>query len=229
MDNSKQAYSDKIHLLGRTSIAIALLLFFSVPMVIILVYKIEVDIKALITATIPVAMLFAPIAIAELISYYPILGAGASYVSFITGNVTNMKIPATLSGMSIVDAEPGSEEGQIIAVLASGTSSIVTTLILFMGLMFLSNFIAPILQDPVWKPAFDNLMPALFGAIAIGYFIKDFKISILPFILVTIIAAVLGLQKFGLARSYILVVCMVLTCVQSYFMYKSGFLTPKKK
>jgi hypothetical protein len=83
--------------------------------------------------------------------------------------------------MENAGVKPGTEEGEGISTIAIATCSIVTTLVLVLGVCVLA-MIAPILNSSVLKPAFDNILPALFGGLAVVYVSKNWKLSIAPLV-----------------------------------------------
>lgn len=56
-----------------------------------------------------------------------------------------------------------------------------TTIIIAAGVALLVP-LTPILDSPELKPAFDNILPALFGGLAVVYVSKNWKISIAPLV-----------------------------------------------
>ena len=169
-DAQDLAFDNKINRLGRYTSILALAGMFAVPIVISIVNGIDVNFAEVAAVGGSLIAMFAPMAIVENISYYTIIGAGGVYLSCITGNIMNMKLPCALSGMKIANVEPGSKQGDIISILSIGISSLVTSLILFLGMLVVGEFLSPLLSHPVLKPGFDNIMPALMGAVAVPMF-----------------------------------------------------------
>lgn len=224
--NEDQAFDNKINALGRWTSVVGLLGMFSVPVIITIAFGIEVDWASALPIASSLIALFAPMAIVENISYYAIIGAGGVYLSCITGNVMNMKLPCALSGMKIAQVEPGSKKGDIISILSIGVSSIVTTVILFLGMLVVGQFLAPLLNNPILKPGFDNIMPALMGAIAVPFVIKSPKLSLFPVLASLILyLSPLGATLFNAYyQSYTLLGVMICSVAVSYFMHKKGLL-----
>ena len=133
-----------------------------------------------------VAPIFWTVGIIEVFTYGPMLGAGGSYLGFVTGNITNLKAPSALTAMENAGVKPGTEEGEVISTVAIATSSIVTTIVIAIGVLLLS-FLTPILNSPVLKPAFDNILPALFGGLAVVYISKNWKIALAPGIFMVVL------------------------------------------
>lgn len=110
--------------------------------------------------------------------------------------------------------EEGSDKGKIVAIIAVASSAIVTTLIVFLGMLFLALLIEPLLSNPVVKPAFDNMFPALIGAMVVPYIIKNPKESIVPFSVAAIVALIIG-EKYITAQGLLLPVFIVISVISA--------------
>lgn len=179
-------YNDKSHVYGRVWILTALVLLLMVPTTICLYYGAWPEGTAVLKGLLGVAPIFWTVSIIEVFTYGPMLGTGGSYLAFVTGNITNIKAPAALSAMENADVKPGSDEGEIVSTIAIATSSIVTTIVIALGVLLLS-MLTPILNSPVLKPAFDNVLPALFGGLAVVYVSKNWKLSLVPLIFMIVL------------------------------------------
>ena len=183
---NNQAYELSIHRMGRLWMSAALLLILSVPVVISIYFNTWPSAGPLLGGLLPIMMIYVPIGIIEVITFSPMLGSGATYLAFTTGNLTNLKVPCALNALEIADIEPGSGEGEIISTIAVATSSLVTNLILVLGILLFVQ-LTPILASPVLKPAFENIIPALFGALGYLYISKNWKLAVVPLTLMIII------------------------------------------
>ena len=76
-----------------------------------------------------------------------------------------MKVPCALNARDIAGTKTGTPENEIVSTLAIATSSLVTTVVIMLGVMLLIP-LRPVLEAPVLQPAFNNVVPALFGAMA---------------------------------------------------------------
>ncbi len=133
------------------------------------------------------------------------------YLASTTGNVQNMKLPAALNAMRLLDCEPGSEKGRIISIIAVATSAFVTTAILFTGMLFLAPIVTPLLTNPAVAPAFDNMLPALLGPMVIPIVLKNPKSAAIPFIYSIIFVFILGGESYGTLQSLVLAAVILLT------------------
>ena len=114
------------------------------------------------------------------------LGAGGGYLAFITGNLINMKIPCAVNARDIVGTKTGTAENEIISTLSIATSSLVTIVVLALGVALLVP-LQPVLQSPVLQPAFANVVPALFGAMAYQYFRKNVQVAVAPLVVMSLL------------------------------------------
>jgi hypothetical protein len=208
-----------VNRLGRVSSIIALIIMSMPPVYVTWAMGISIDASKVLAALFNVAVVFIPICIIENISYYPVLGAGGVYLSCITGNIMNMKLPAAVSGMTIAGVEPGSKEGEVISILCVAMSSITTAAIVFIGMLGI-GFLVPYLQTPFLKPGFDNIMPALMGALAVPFSLKDFKTSLTPVIVSIVLCITLGPTVVQRNQSYIMPCVMLLAVAAAYVLHK---------
>lgn len=174
-----KSYFDKVHKWGILWDIGALFVLLGVPIIICCDLGIWPDGGALKSVMPKLMALYWVTAIVEVITYVPLLGAGGTYLSFVTGNISNLKLPCGLKAMENANVRANTEEGEVISTIAIGVSAIVTTVIIAVGVLAF----APVLDtftEGVFKPAFDYVLPALFGALAASYFGKHFKLCIAP-------------------------------------------------
>ena len=159
MDKEKayREYMQKTHWLGRIVSVVTLVLLVGAPFVIGGILGAQPDAGAVARGFLSVGLVWTVSSVVEFLVYTPMLGAGGSYLAFITGNLINMKIPCAMNAKELVGAKSGTAENEVIATLSIATSSLVTILVL---------------QSPVLAPAFANVVPALFGAMAWKYYRK---------------------------------------------------------
>jgi len=166
---------------GKIWVYTAVLVILAVPCAICLYYNAWPEATAVLKGLLGVAPIYWTVGVIEVITYTPMLGTAGTYLAFVTGNLTSLKAPSALNAMENAEVKPGTEEGEVISTLAIATSSIVTTLIIAAGVAVLS-VIAPIIDSPALKPAFDNILPALFGGLGVVYISKNWKLSIAPLV-----------------------------------------------
>lgn len=180
------AYDAMVHRRGRAWMIAAILITQGVPLAISIYFDAWPSFGELLAGLVPTIMVFWPIAIIEVLTYVPMLGSGGTYLGFVTGNLSNLKVPAAISAMNRAGVEPSTKEGEIISTLAIGASSLVTNLVLVAGVLLMS-YLLPVLESPAMKPAFANLLPSLFGALGVVFISRNWRISIAPLALMTVL------------------------------------------
>lgn len=215
------SYRDSVHKMGTVWMLSALLMLVAVPAAICIYYQAWPPISGLIKGFISVAPIFWTVGVIEVFTYVPMLGTGGSYLGFVTGNLANLKVPCALNSMSRAGVEAGTEEGEVISTIAIATSSIVTTLIIAIGVLLLSQ-IAPILESPVLQPAFENILPALFGALGVVFVSKDWKIAIAP--LLVMVALFLFVPSLASAVGLLVPVGALIAIGVARILYKRNLL-----
>lgn len=179
-------YNDRTHLFGRIGLAIGVLMLLAAPFAMGVSLNAMPNMSAFGKGLLQIAIIYIPSCIVEFLIYTPMLGAGGSYLAFITGNLINMKIPCVLNARDIVGTEAGTIENDIVSTISVAASSLVTTLVIAFGVLLLIP-LRPILEAPVLQPAYNNVVPALFGAMAYKYFRKGKKLVAIPFIVMTVL------------------------------------------
>ena len=181
-----ERYLKATHTLGRILTLLVLLLLLAAPFAIGLFLGAMPNLGAAAKAFLGVGLVYLVSGIVEYLIYVPMLGAGGSYLAFITGNLINMKIPCAMNAKDIVGAKSGTPENEIISTLSIATSSLVTIIVLALGVMLMIP-LQPVLQSPALQPAFENVVPALFGAMACKYYKGNFKIAAITLLVMTLL------------------------------------------
>ena len=214
-------YIQKTDVYGKIWIWTAAVVILLVPVVICLAYNAWPSAANVLKGLLGVAPLFWTVGVVEVITYTPMLGIGGTYLGFVTGNITSIKAPAALTAMENLGVKADSEEGEVVSTIAIATSSIVTTLIIVLGVALLT-VIAPIINSPVLAPAFENILPALFGGLGIVYISKNPKLSVAP--LVFMIALFLLFPGLSGAVGVLVPVGIIISLAAGRVMYKKGWI-----
>ena len=213
-------YFDKVHRWGIIWNIGALLMLLSIPVAISTYLGIWPELQALGKTLATLIPLYWITAVVEVITYVPMLGAGGTYLSFVTGNITNLKLPVGLAAMENANVRANTEEGEVISTISIATSSIVTTIVLAIGIIAFAPFLETFTESALLKPAFAQVLPALFGALGAGYFIKHWRISFFPIIIMILVLVVVP----SMGASTLLFVGIVASVAGALFMYKKGML-----
>ena len=173
------SYLKTTHRLGRIVSVVTLILLVGAPFVIGSLLGAAPDLGAAARGFLSVGLVWTVSSVVEFLVYTPMLGAGGSYLAFITGNLINMKIPCAMNARDLVKAKTGTAENEVISTLSIAASSLVTILVLALGVLLIMP-LQPVLQSPALQPAFANVVPALFGAMAYKYYRKDIRLALIP-------------------------------------------------
>lgn len=220
--NRNLSYMDSVHRDGRIwgiVVGGVILLF---PALVMLIFGTSPDLKVLAKGIIATAPMYWAVGLVEIFTYVPMLGAGGTYLSFITGNISNLKLPCAIDAMERAKVKASSEEGEVISTIAIAVSSIVTTLIIIVGVVCIVP-LTPVLESPVLKPAFDMILPALFGGLAVVFISKNAKLSIAPIILMLALFVTVPALNAGTV-GIMVPVGVVFTVAVARIMYKKGWL-----
>ncbi len=211
----------RMHLIGRLWLGAGMILICTIPLWLALYYDVEPDWSVFGTAAvISPFILMALSGIAEPIIYSPMVGVNGMYLSFLTGNLSNLKIPCVVKAQEIAGTKRGTEEDEIVATIAIATSSLVTILII--GIIVLCLAVIPNLTEmidsaPYLTPAFGCVVYALFGSLGGKYIVRNPKLAIGPIIIVVILSIVLGVVRMDPGSAYLFVgiaICLVFAIFQ---------------
>ena len=222
MKKEKLTYLESVHRDGRLwgiTLCLVILLF---PVAVCLVFGAIPQWGALLKGAFAIMPMYWAVGLVEMFTYIPMLGAGGAYLSFVTGNISNLKLPCAVDAMERANVKASSEEGEIISTISIAVSSIVTTIIIIIG-VFLITPLTPILESEILTPAFAQMLPALFGGLAVVFVSKNAKLSVAPIILM--LALFIFVPALNQSTVGVMVpVGVVFTIAVARIMYKKGML-----
>ena len=216
------SYIDSVHRDGRIWNISMMLLLIAFPLTVAFLFGVSPDWGALAVGLLATAPMYWAVGIIETITFVPMLGAGGSYLSFVTGNISNLKLPCALNALEQNGVSASSEEGEIISTIAIATSSIVTTLVIILGVICIVP-LTPILEAPVLEPAFAQMLPALFGGLGVAFVSKNWKIAIAPVVLMLILFIFVPALNAGTV-GIMVPVSVLFTIGMARILYKKGVL-----
>ena len=217
-----KTYLDSVHRDGRIWNLGMMLLLIAFPLSVAAVFGASPDWGALALGLLATAPMYWTIGVVETFTYVPMLGAGGSYLSFVTGNIANLKLPCALNALEQNDVSASSEEGEIISTIAIAVSSIVTTVIIALGVLCIVP-LTPILEAPVLEPAFAQMLPALFGGLGVAFVSKNWKIAVAPVTLMLILFIFIPALNAGTV-GIMVPVGVLFTLAVARVLYKKGVL-----
>ena len=212
-----EKYTKTTHKIGKIASILVLIMLVGAPFLIGKYLGAYPDLKAAGKGFFSVGLIWMISSIAEFLIYTPMLGSGGGYLAFITGNLINMKIPCAVNARDMVGAKSGTKENEIISTLSIATSSLVTIIVLAVGVALLTP-LRPLLQEPVLQPAFDNVVPALFGAMAYKYYKSNLKIALLPLTVMSLLFMIV--PSLTGSTSFMIIPSGAMAIGIAYFFYK---------
>lgn len=221
-DKKNMTYMDTVHRDGRIwniSMMVLLLMF---PVAVWLIFGEAPDWTGVGLGLLATAPMYWAVGVVEVITFIPMLGAGGSYLSFVTGNISNLKLPCAINALENAKVDAKSEDGEIISTIAIAVSSIVTTIIIALGVLLIVP-LQPILEAPVLKPAFDQMLPALFGALGVALISKNWKLAIAPVALMLVLFVFVPALNAGTV-GIMVPVGVIFTILVSRILYKKGLI-----
>ena len=217
-----KTYMDKVHRWGTTWNLSMMVLLMAFPFAVALIFNAMPDWQGLLMGLIATAPMYWAVGVVETFTYIPMLGAGGSYLSFVTGNISNLKLPCALGALEQAGVKANSDEGEVVSTVAIAVSSIVTTIIIILGVLLIVP-LTPLLESPVLTPAFDQMIPALFGGLGVVFVSRNWKIAIAPVILMLILFIFVPALNEGTV-GIMVPVSVLFTVGVSRLMYKKGML-----
>lgn len=215
-------YNLKSHIIGKIWMALSLVIFFAVPTTICLYYGVKPDMSVMGTSAVLIPFIINFLSgIAEPVIYSPMLGINSAYLAFITGNLSNLKIPCVVKAQEICGTKLGTEENEVVSTLSVATSTLVTTVIIaiFVLILTVSNVETAIQNTPWITPAFTCVVYALFGSLGGKYVVKNIKLAVLPLSIIVAFSLILGFAapKLGVGSAYLFVgiaLCAIFAILQ---------------
>ena len=180
------SYIDSVHRDGRIWNISVMILLLAFPVSVCFLFGVAPDWGALGMGLLATAPMYWAVGAIETVTFVPMLGAGGSYIGLVTGNISNLKLPCALNALEQNGVSATSEEGEVISTIAIATSSIVTTLIIIVGVICIVP-LTPILEAEILVPAFEQILPALFGGLGVAFVSKNWKLAVAPVALMLVL------------------------------------------
>ena len=219
---NNNTYIENVYKWGRNWNLSVMVILLAFPIAVALIFGAMPDWRGFLFGLIATAPMYWAVGVIEVMTYIPMLGAGGAHLSFVTGNISNLKLPCALNALEQAGVKSNSEEGEVVSTIAIAVSSIVTTLIIIIGVLLIVP-LSPILESPLLTPAFAQMIPALFGGLGVVFVSKNWKIAVAPVILMLVLfiaSPALNSSTVGI----MVPVSVLFTLAVSRFMYKKGML-----
>ncbi len=216
------SYTESVHRYGKIWGIIIAAMIILLPVALCFIFKAIPKWDALAEGLIATLPMYWAVGFIEIFTYVPMLGSGGTYLSFVTGNISNLKLPCGVDAIERSGAKAGSEEAEVISTIAIAVSSIVTTLIILLGVIFIVP-LQPLLENPILEPAFEMILPALFGGLGVVFIAKNVKLAVPPIALMLILFITVPALNKGTV-GIMVPVGVIFTIIVARIMYKKGWL-----
>jgi hypothetical protein len=222
MNKQNMTYMDKVHRWGTTWNLSMMVILMAFPVIVGILFTALPDWKGLLLGLVATAPMYWAVGVIETFTFIPMLGAGGSYLSFVTGNISNLKLPCALNALEQAGVKANSEEGEVVSTIAIAVSSIVTTLIIILGVVLIIP-LTPLLESPVLNPAFEQMLAALFGGLGVVFISKNWKLAVAPVSLMLILFICIPALDSG-SVGIMVPVGVIFSLIVSRIMYKKNWL-----
>ena len=171
-----EEYMPRMNRIGKITGFLGVVASFAPALVLAVVYGILPRPAALVTSFISIASAVGVLWFVEPISYFPVLGPVGTYMAFLSGNISNMRVPCASMAQVSAGVEPGTEKGSVIATLGMAVSIVINTSVLTVGVI-LGSSVLSMMPETVTE-ALNYLLPALFGALLMQFGMKQKKLAV---------------------------------------------------
>ncbi|AXU28975.1 TPA: hypothetical protein ACKONR_000733 [Clostridioides difficile] len=201
---------------GRLTLSLGIIAALVPGIILSFGFGIMPPISALLASTMAIVSMSAPNYIIEPVSYSPILGIPGTYMSFLSGNISNMRLPCSIAAQKAAEVESGTEEGSIISTIGIAVSILVNISILTIGVILGGSVLSKIPAEVVEK--LNLILPALFGSVFGQVFLQDKKLGLVA-IVISVLTIILSKQGI-IPQSLVVLICVFGTILIARAMYK---------
>lgn len=201
---------------GRLTLSLGIIAALVPGIILSFGFSLMPPISALLASTMAIVSMSAPNYIIEPVSYSPILGIPGTYMSFLSGNISNMRLPCSIAAQKAAEVESGTEEGSIISTIGIAVSILVNISILTIGVILGGSVLSKIPAEVVEK--LNLILPALFGSVFGQVFLQDKKLGLVA-IVISVLTIILSKQGI-IPQSLVVLICVFGTILIARAMYK---------
>ncbi len=217
----KNEYGPKVHLVGLlTSLGQAAIIFLP-ALFMLIAYGVWPGWATIVKTFASIAAIAGPYWFIEPVSYFLILGIGGTYISFLAGNISNMRLPVSAVSQEVAGVQEGSPEGEIIGAIGIVASQWVLT-IATLGAAIVVTLVIGFLPKGVTE-AFDFLLPCLWGAI-----FGQFALRSPQYAIVALIIGIPLVMWSGLPAWTLIPIMVFGLAIVSILLFKRGIWVPKQ-
>lgn len=184
MNNYENTFTKPIKKYGSLLNLLAVPLCFLPAIYLWLVKGVFPGMQNILTGWMYIAAMFAIYSVVEPICYFPILGLPGTYMSFLSGNIGNMRVPCSAIAQESLGVEAGTKKAEIVSTL--GIAGSIVTNIVIVTIAALGGAALMSLFPPIVLEAFRYVSSAIFGAMFAMFASKNLKYGAFALVLVMI-------------------------------------------
>lgn len=191
----KKSYIPAIYKWGMITNTLGIIFAFIPAIILALVFKITPTFTMIVTGSMLQLMSGTLVSwIVDPIAMYPMLGMPGMFMSFLSGNISNLRLPALAAAQSAAQVEAGTEEGNVIATIGIAVSNIISLLLITGAVLGGSAFLATLPENVI--TTLNYILPALFGGIFGQFFMKNKILGIIAISLAVGLTVLVNLHFF---------------------------------
>ncbi len=189
-EQTREKYYESVHQWGRVTLTAAIFLFLGIGCYLSFVKGLHPGWEVIFTAFLAVAAMVGHtwVNLGDLVLYLLLMGPAATYMSQLTGNVKNMRLPSALASCAMLDEKEDRIKRDILATYGVAASVVVNTV--FLGILAAAgHFILKVLPKE-FLDTLHYIIPALFGAILGQFALKNRKVAAVSMLMVGIVISI---------------------------------------
>lgn len=191
----EKQYLPRVNRVGKITGAVGVLISFAPALVLLVVYGIVPPAAALLTAFVGIASAVGVLWFVEPISYFPVLGIAGTYMAFLSGNISNMRLPCAAVAQDAAGVKPGTSQGAVISALGMAISVVINITVLTAGVILGSAVLSK--MPPVVQETLNYLLPALFGALLAQFGYRNKRQALIMLAFALVISKLIGIGVFS--------------------------------
>lgn len=174
-NNAYRSFIKGIIFWGRITLLGALVISFIPAIYLAVVHGAMPSMSTIFTSFSMVASVIVVSWIVEPFAYFPVLGITGTYMAWLSGNISNLRLPVSAVAQQAAGVKEGSPQGDIVSTLGMGVSVVTNLIILSLGAMLGAKVISNV--PPVIEVAFNYILPAVFGAVLASFSLRSPKLA----------------------------------------------------
>lgn len=163
--------------IGTITVILAMFASFLPNLYLLLAHGVFPDVTKLLSSWGNVAIAYGAFYLVEPISYFPVFGLSGTYLGILSGNISQIRLPAASTAQDVLGVSPNSHKGELVGILAI-CGSVLTNIAFLTVAVVAGSALMSILPEGVTNAMKDYILPALFGACLASIAYKKPKITL---------------------------------------------------